>query len=187
MSDYQRKAIDCFPGYEIDTEGVVWSCWKNIHPKGLKGGTYSELSNQWKKRNTFFSKNGYIRIELTKDKKHLKKSIHRLLALNFIPNPENKPLVCHKNGNRKDNRLENLYWGTNSDNMKDAINHGTSHSLHQLGEKNAYSKLTTQQVTEIRRLKKEGIFYKDIAKTFNIHPYYVHTLCRYETWKHLTI
>ena len=50
--------------------------------------------------------------------------MHRLLALAFIPNPNNYPLVRHLNDIKTDNRLENLVWGTMSENMKDSIKNG---------------------------------------------------------------
>lgn len=63
---------------------------------------------------------GYDRICLCKNniKKHF--SIHRLIALHFIPNDENKPFINHKNGIRNDNKLENLEWCTHSENMQHA-------------------------------------------------------------------
>ena len=60
--------------------------------------------------------NGYYRIGLTKDKKEKFFSIHRLIALTFIPNPDNKPCVDHINRNTQDNRIENLRWVSYSEN-----------------------------------------------------------------------
>ena len=50
--------------------------------------------------------------------------MHRLVALLFIPKPQDKPLVCHKNDIRDDNRIENLYWGDAVDNYLDAVRNG---------------------------------------------------------------
>ena len=63
---------------------------------------------------------GYMRISLFKKgegKKGKGFFVHRLLALHFIPNPENKPYIDHINGIRDDNRLENLRWVTHKENM----------------------------------------------------------------------
>lgn len=62
--------------------------------------------------------NGAITVSLCVDSKHYPKQVHRLVAEAFIPNPENKPQVNHKNGNRCDNREENLEWVTNSENVQ---------------------------------------------------------------------
>lgn len=57
-------------------------------------------------------KRGYLTIGLRKNKIRKWKTIHRLIAQTFIPNPHNYPVVNHKNENKLDNRIENLEWCT---------------------------------------------------------------------------
>lgn len=68
--------------------------------------------------------NGYVNFSLTKDCKRKQCKGHRLVAMAFIPNPENKRTVNHKNGNKQDNRVENLEWMTYSENHKHAYRTG---------------------------------------------------------------
>ena len=63
---------------------------------------------------------GYRIITLTKDKKEYSLSVHRLVAEAFIPNPNNLPQINHKDGNKLNNKIENLEWCTQSENMKHA-------------------------------------------------------------------
>lgn len=67
---------------------------------------------------------GYKIVVLTKNKKPKSLRIHRLVALAFIDNLENKPQVNHKDGNKTNNNVENLEWCTNGENGKHAYKLG---------------------------------------------------------------
>jgi len=89
---------------------------------------------------------GYYRISLCKNHIHKKTSVHRLIALHFIPNPENKPEVNHINGIKTDNRIENLQWNTYSENIKHAYDNNLRQSAWKgkTGSLNNFSKKVLQ-------------------------------------------
>ena len=69
-------------------------------------------------------KYGYLRIRLVNEYGRKSVFIHRLLAMTFIPNPENKPCVNHIDCNKSNNDLLNLEWATQKENIKHAWNNG---------------------------------------------------------------
>lgn len=78
-----KKIIEEFPMYEITTDGKIWSKYRNIY-----------LSPK-------FDKDGYATVTLYKNNKKYSKRVHRLVAEAFIPNPNNYPIVDHKDENVK--------------------------------------------------------------------------------------
>ena len=113
------KDIKGFEGlYQVSTLGRVrsmdrWVTYKNGVKRFFEG----------KIINTFISNNGYIRVQLNKNCKKIKYSVHRLVAETFIPNPDNLPCVNHKDEVKTNNYPYNLEWCT----IEYNINYG-SHS-----------------------------------------------------------
>ena len=66
--------------------------------------------------------------------------VHRLVAQYFIPNPNNYPNVCHKDNNKNNNSVDNLYWGTQSDNIKQAVRDGNHKGFINPNRENQYTK-----------------------------------------------
>jgi hypothetical protein len=87
--------------YKINSKGVILSVKSNILMKPALV-------------------RGYHQIGLRKDGRYHLLYVHRLVAMAFIHNPENKPFINHKNGLKTDNRVKNLEWCTRSENTRHA-------------------------------------------------------------------
>lgn len=108
--------------------------------------------------------------------------VHRLVCMAFHgPQPPNKPLVRHLDGNHLNNVPSNLAWGTQKENVADSIAHGTRAR----GERMKVSWLKDEDVLEIRRLYSEGWSFRGIARAVGIaHPNVRH-ICLRNSWAHL--
>lgn len=112
--------VDGYEGlYQVSNLGRVKSL-KRIDTKPYKDGFRTHIVNE-RILKPFATRTGYLLVKLTKDKKEKSYQVHRLVAIAFIPNPENKPQINHKNGKREDNNLLNLEWVTASENARHKI------------------------------------------------------------------
>ncbi len=116
---------------------------------------------------------GYVRVSIGKKLMF----VHRLVAELYVPNPDNKPQVNHKDGNKLNNNADNLEWVTNQENRDHAVKNG----LHLYGEKCLYAKLKQKDVDYIRQHTE--INSVEIAKMFNISSRYARALRHYKSWK----
>lgn len=103
--------------------------WENIYSVNENGDVFSYKSKERKKLNCSITVAGYRKMFLCNGKPKITSLVHRLVANEFIPNPENKPHINHKNGNKLDNRVENLEWCTPKENITHSIVTGLRHEM----------------------------------------------------------
>lgn len=106
------------------------------------------------------------------------KYVHRLIAEEHILNPNNYKTVNHINGNKRDNRIENLEWVSRRKNCEHARLNGLS-ELKLQGVKD----LTKEQVLKIKELRNEGNTYKNISKQFNRNSRTIWDICNGKRYK----
>jgi predicted XRE-type DNA-binding protein len=134
---------------------------------------------------TRVNKYGYEVVGLGKFKKHF--SVHRLVAMAFIPNSLNKPCVNHINGIKTDNRVENLEWCTYWENDNHARQTGLSVCNLQ-GENSSNVKLTNEIVIKIREMHNSNKYsQREIGRILNIEYKNINQVVLRKRWKHIII
>lgn len=121
----QFKEIPGFEGlYSVSSEGRIWTI---LRKKFLKSS--SRITNS-----------GYETVCLWKGRKEYTKAVHWCVATAWLEKKEGKEYVNHKNGNKRDNRPENLEWVTFGDNMRHAYKNGLIVPYDRRGDRNPNSK-----------------------------------------------
>lgn len=109
--------------------------------------------------------------------------VSRLIAKTFLTNPNNLPQVNHINGIKTDDSVINLEWCSNSYNQIHAYSNGLQPS--KKGINNPKSKLTEQEVINIKKLHESGLKSKHLADRFNISYSTINSIINGKSWKHL--
>ena len=142
--------IQGFPNYLIYRDSRIWSNYEKGRFLKQNVGT-----------------NGYHYVKLSRDGKKKHCNVHRLIAINFIPNPDNKPYVDHMNRDKSDNRIENLRWVTALENSHNTGKYNTNKSgyknIHYEKSRNkyCYRKMTNKKLYQKRfDTKIEALVYK---------------------------
>ena len=151
-----------FEGYWINKKGEM------IGRKGKK--IYHRI----------IDKKGYEKIILRSKQKTKMLPIHRLVALAFIPNPENKPQVNHIDCNKLNNSVENLEWVTNQENHNHKMENGLN--VNKALEEHSQAKLTNEQALYIKKSKEKNSV---LAKRFEVSLSTIGNIKKGLSWKGL--
>ena len=167
--------------YQVSSLGRVRSIDRMV--TAIDGKVHHRKGRFLKPRRT---DRNYLNVVLSKTKSYQPSiRIHRLVALAFIgPPPDPKMEINHKNGVRDDNRVENIEWVTKSENVKHAFRIGLRCWK---GENHPTSKLTENQVLEIKRLIRDGLGNTEIAKRYNVKHYTISKIRTGDNWPHVSL
>lgn len=192
------KDIEGYEGkYMVSNCGLVKSMQRKV--------TYNTKCNRRGKFNSqhticerimsqFKDSRGCCAVSLYKNRQRKRFYVHRLVAQAFIPNPNNKPHINHKDCKPENNCVDNLEWVTPKENAQHASRNGllvtTEYQKSQTSKANkgsghGYSKLHEDDIPVIRRMRSEGMTYKNIASKFNVNRATIGYILRGKTWTHV--
>lgn len=167
----ETKDIEGYPNYFVTSDGDVYS------------KSYNK-TKKCKKMKSHILRSGYARV--TFRTKGVRKDclVHQLVAKAFIPNPENKPQPNHINSVRSDNRVANLEWMTQSENILYAYEQGRI--IPTQGERHGNHLLTESQVLRIRAMWIPRKFSQEkIAGIFGVKRGAIKDIVERKTWRHI--
>jgi len=162
-----------YPGYRVSRDGRVESCW-------TRRGRLCVPTEAWRPLKPIL-RDGYPTVNLAKGGKKTACKIHRLVLETFVGQCPPGLIACHGDGDRANNDLSNLRWDTPRANADDALRHGTR----AMGAKCGATKLTENEVVQIRRLRGEGVSTGELARRYGVTRKNIEAIVRRRSWRHL--
>lgn len=171
LKQQKLKIVNGFENYLISESGIVIKMPYTDSNGKIQQGKILSIK---------IDKAGYCHCTLIKDNKNHTKLLHRLVAEHFIK--KSLLQVNHKDGNKLNNHHSNLEYVTDKENKEHAVKIG----LFQKGATNGMSKLTEENVKNIKfLLSKNNRTQKEIANMFNVTSYTISDIKNRKTWKHV--
>lgn len=157
--------------YRLDLEGY------ERYGITKSGKIYSFINNRFLRQDL---SRGYasIALESTIEKKPIRFQVHRLVASQFIANPNNFPIVNHIDGNKKNNCVENLEWCTYKYNTQHAVKTGLLPS----GFDSPITKLTKEKIFQIYQIYEKNKNIKSISRQFQVSDSTIHSIVKGLRW-----
>ena len=156
------RQIQGYPDYTVSSHGRI---------KSYKRSEYGVLLvlNRHK---------GYRLVGLCRNGKACSKTVHRLVAQAFIPNPEGKPCINHIDCDKTNDFVNNLEWVTRLENMA----HATAHGLVSKGVNHHLAKLNPEKVREIRA---STLSQSKLARLYGVHRMSIKAVIIRKNWAHV--
>lgn len=149
MEEIWKDIKDYEGQYQVSNFGNVKSLnYFVINTKGFRHFHEGKLMHPYRE------KYGYMIVCLTKNRKHKNVKVHRLVAEAFIPNPENKPQVNHIDGDKTNNKVENLEWCNNAENITHAYKSGLTY--YTKGRQDNFEKIKIDNSVKVIQMDLDG-------------------------------
>ena len=173
--EIEYRDIPGFPGYRIGSDGSVWSIW-------MRNGRLSacgELRRMKSRISRCYHSIGL----LDRERRRQKFPVHILVLTVFVgPRPEGM-WGLHRDDDKTNNHLSNLYWGTPKQNAADRYRNGHDNTVR--GSAKVESVLTEAKVEEMRLRRSAGETYEELGRQFQVTAGAARQACTGSTWKHV--
>ena len=187
------NTIDSMKKILVHQKGVDWlvcedgsvlrPAWTSFTTRNKNGQVQRFVSEHKEKvLAPFLSKSGYLVVSAKIGNKRPKMFLHRLIGIAFVPGYKEDLHINHINGNKTDNRPENLEWVTNEENVSHAWKTGL---VDLRGEKQPSHKLSQKQVLHIRKALRAGVPANSLSIIANVNPSTIYLIEQGKRWAHL--